>query len=254
MPKRSGRSPAPTTTDLPFRGFDPGIFRYLSGLKRHNNREWFEAHRQEYETFLREPLRAFVEEMDVRLARLAPEILGDPRRSLFRIYRDVRFSKEKLPYKTHTACWFFHHDAGRGVGSEAHGGAGLYFHVEPGASMVGGGIWMPPKPALDLIRDAINEHPAALPKLLKAPTFARRFGGLSNEEARLTRVPRGFPPDHPAAEWLRCKSFTAGRALSNAEVLDPKLPARLETDFKAMLPLVRWLNGTLGFLPAKSRL
>jgi uncharacterized protein (TIGR02453 family) len=199
-------------------------------------------------------MQAFVEEMDVRLARIAPELLGDPRRSLFRIHRDVRFSADKKPYKTHTACWFFHHDAGRGVGSESHGGAGLYFHIEPGQSMVGGGIWMPPKPTLDLIREAIAEKPTALPRLLKAPTFARRYGSLSNEEARLTRVPRGFAPDHPAAEWLRCKSFTAGRALTNAEVLDPKLPARLETDFKVMLPLVRWLNEAIGFRPATSRL
>jgi uncharacterized protein (TIGR02453 family) len=253
MPKRPSRSAAKADPDLRFAGFDPGIFRYLTALKRHNRREWFEAHRGEYETLVRDAMRAFVEEMDVRLARLAPELLGDPRRSLFRIHRDVRFSADKSPYKTHTACWFFHHDAGRGVGSEAHGGAGLYVHIEPNQSMVGGGIWMPPKPTLDLIRDAIAESPKALPKLLKAPAFVRRFGGLS-EEARLTRVPRGFAPDHPAAEWLRLKSFTAGRDLSNAEILDPKLPAKLEADISAILPLVRWLNQTIGFLPASSRL
>jgi uncharacterized protein (TIGR02453 family) len=191
--------------------------------------------------------------MDVRLARLAPELVGDPRRSLFRINRDVRFSSDKSPYKVHAACWFYHHEAGRGVGSEAHGGAGLYVHIEPGQSMVGGGIWMPPKPTLDLIREAIAGSPRALPALLRAPVFRRRFGELG-DEARLSRVPRGFAPDHPAAEWLRYKSFTAGRELTKAEVLDPKLPARLEADIRAMLPLVRWLNQAIGFRPLKHRL
>lgn len=253
MPKPPSRRPTVPLASQRFAGFDPGVFRYFASLKRHNERRWFEEHRVEYETHVRGPMRAFVEEMDVRLARLAPELLGDPRKSLFRIHRDVRFSADKAPYKTHTACWFFHRDAGRGVGSEAHGGAGLYFHIEPGQSMVGGGIWMPPKPTLDVIREAIADQPNSLKKLVAAPTFRRRFGSLS-DEARLTRVPRGFAPDHPAAEWLRLKSFTAGRDLTREEVLDPRLPARLEADFLALLPLVRWLNQAIGFLPATSRL
>ena len=253
MPKQPSRRPAAPVNTARFAGFDPGIFRFLASLKRHNQRDWFEAHRVEYRTHVQLPMAAFIEEMDIRLARLAPELLGDPRRSVFRIHRDVRFSADKSPYKTHTACWFFHHQAGRGVGSEAHGGAGLYVHIEPNQSMVGGGIWMPPKPTLDLIREAIAEHPTALKRLVQAPAFRRRFGGLS-DEAKLTRVPRGFAPDHPAADWLRLKSFTAGRELSRDEVLDPKLPLRLETDFRTLLPLVRWLNAAIGFLPAKSRL
>ena len=253
MPKQNRRRAAVPSVTQHFAGFDPALFRFFASLKRHNERGWFEGHRVEYESQVRGPMRAFVEEMDIRLARLAPELLGDPRRSLFRIHRDVRFSADKSPYKTHTACWFFHRDAGRGVGSEAHGGAGLYVHLEPNQSMVGGGIWMPPKPTLDLIREAIAEHPTALAKLLQAPAFRRRFGGLS-DEARLTRVPRGFAPDHPAGEWLRLKSFTAGRELTRDEALDPKLPARLETDFRTLLPLVRWLNAAIGFLPATSRL
>ena len=253
MPKRPSHPAQDPAGSGRFGGFDPGLFRFMISLKRHNRRDWFEQHRSEYETFVRVPMAAFVEEMDVRLARLAPELVGDPRRSLFRIHRDVRFSADKSPYKTHTACWFFHHHAGRGVGSEAHGGAGLYVHLEPGQCLVGGGIWMPPKPALDLIREAIADHPEVLESLVRAPTFRRRFGSLS-DEAKLSRVPRGFAPDHPAAEWLRLKSFTAGRDLTRAEALDPKLPARIETDFRAMLPLVRWLNAALGFPPATSRL
>ena len=253
MPKPPIRRPALPSATQRFAGFDPGVFRFFASLKRHNERSWFEEHRVEYEAHVRGPLRAFVEEMDVRLARLAPELLGDPRKSVFRIHRDVRFSADKSPYKTHAACWFFHHDAGRGVGSEAHGGAGLYVHIEPNQSMVGGGIWMPPKPTLDLIREAIAEQPTALKRLVEAPAFRRRFGGL-DEGAKLSRVPRGFAPDHPAAEWLRLKSFTAGRELTREEVLDPRFPVRLEADFLAMLPFVRWLNKAIGFLPAASRL
>ena len=253
MPKPPSRRPALPAPTQRFAGFDPGVFRFFASLKRHNQRSWFEEHRADYERHVRSPMRAFVEEIDVRLARLAPELLGNPRTSAFRIHRDVRFSADKSPYKTHAACWFFHHDAGRGVGSEAHGGAGLYFHIEPGQSMVGGGIWMPPKPTLDLIREAIAEHPTALRKLVEVSAFRRRFGGLS-EEVKLTRVPRGFAPDHPAADWLRLKSFTAGRDLTREEVLDPKLPDRLEADIRTLLPFVRWLNGAIGFLPATSRL
>ena len=110
-----------------FRGFTPAALRFLSSLKRNNTREWFQAHRAEYERDVRAPLAAFVEEMDVRFAELAPEIVGDPKRSLFRIHRDVRFSSDKSPYKTNAACWFYHGDAGRGVGSTTpHGGAGFY--------------------------------------------------------------------------------------------------------------------------------
>src|SRR5881398_2783298 len=133
--------------------FTTATFGFFRGLARNNAKPWFEAHRADYEGQVREPMRALIEEMDVRLARLAPEITGDPKRSLFRIYRDIRFSKDKSPYKTHAACGFRHRDADHRVGSEAErGSAGLYFHLEPGHSFVGGGIWMPPRPSLDRLR------------------------------------------------------------------------------------------------------
>src|SRR3954465_22824 len=140
--------------------------------------------------------------MDVRLAELAPEIGADPKRSLFRIHRDVRFSNDKSPYKTHAACWFYHADAGRGVGSAttAHGGAGFYFHMEPGRASLGGGIWMPPPPTLARIRERIDNEPAAPARPARAPR-ARRYGGLA-EEAMLARMPRGYDAAHPAAALL----------------------------------------------------
>src|SRR5689334_24421306 len=123
---------------------------FFRNLARHNSKPWFEAHRADYEEHVVAPMRALIEELDVRLARFAPEITGDPKRSMFRIYRDVRFSKDKSPYKTHAACWFRHNAADHRVGGDAEAGsAGLYFHLEPRESFVGAGIWMPPRLALD---------------------------------------------------------------------------------------------------------
>jgi len=233
--------------------FTVASLRFLRGLARNNDRAWFEAHRLDFEALIRDPMRELVEEMDVRLARLAPEIVGDPRRSIFRIHRDVRFSPDKSPYKTHAACWFFHRDASHRVGQESHGGgAGFYFQIAPGNALSGGGIWMPPREALARIRDAIAGRPAAFARTATRPAAARRFGGL-DEEGALKRVPRGYQSDHPAASWLRFRSFTLGRALSDSQVLGARLPALLESDFALMLPLVRWLNAALGLKAADRR-
>ena len=229
-----------------FTGFRPAALTFLRALRRHNDRTWFEAHRATYEEEVRAPLAALVEEVDVRLATAAPEIVGDPKRSLFRIHRDVRFSSDKSPYKTHAACWFYHGDAGRGVGSAttAHGGAGFYFHMEPGRASLGGGIWMPPRPTLARIRERIDEEPTSLARVLRLPAL-RRYGGLA-EEAMLARMPRGYDADHPAATLLRHQSFTVGRELTERELFSPTLPDLLARDYARILPLVRWLNGALG--------
>ena len=230
--------------------FTPKAFRFLRGLAKNNNKEWFEAHRADYETELREPMRDLIGEMNARFVKFAPEIAGDPKRSMFRINRDIRFSKDKSPYKTHAACWFHHRRATSRVGSEADAGsAGFYFHIEPGRSMVGGGLWMPPRPQLNALRDAIAEDSAGFDKVAKG--IPKRFGGL-DDEAVLTRMPRGFSEDHAAAKWLRYQSFTSGRLLKDVEVTGPKLPALLAREFDALLPLVRWLNGALGY-PAEGR-
>jgi uncharacterized protein (TIGR02453 family) len=233
--------------------FTEAALRFLRGLKRNNTKAWFERHRSQYELEVRDPMRTLIEEMDVRLARFAPEITGHPKRSMFRIYRDIRFSKDKSPYKTHAACWFHHRDADRRVGSEAEGGgAGFYFHLEPGSSFVGGGMWMPPRQVLGRIRDGIVEDPTGFDRIVRAPRLVRRFGGLS-DEAVLKRMPRGYPEDHPAARWLRYQSFVTGRELSDTQVLSARLPTLLEQEFTLMLPLVRWLNGTLALRPAMQR-
>lgn len=233
--------------------FTAASLTFLRGLARHNNKPWFEAHRDSYENDVRAPMRALIEEMDVRLARFAPEITGDPKHSMFRINRDIRFSKDKSLYKTHAACWFRHGDASHRVGGDAEAGsAGLYFHLQPGESFVGAGIWMPPRPVLDKIRDAIAEDPRGFARVVEQPRARRRFGGL-DDEAMLKRMPRGFADDHPAARWLRYQSFTVGRSLGDKHVLGPRLATRLEADFTLMMPLVRWLNGALGLRVAARR-
>ena len=230
--------------------FTPAALRFLRGLAKNNNKEWFERHRTEYEDEVREPMRDLIGEMNERLAKFAPEIGGDPKRSMFRINRDIRFSKDKSPYKTHAACWFHHKRATSRVGSEADAGsAGFYFHLEPGRCMVGAGLWMPPRPQLNKLRDAIAEDPNGFDRMAKGLT--KRFGGL-DDEAMLSRMPRGFAEDHPAAKWLRYQSFTSGRMLKDTDVTDAKLGALLAKDFQGMLPLVRWLNAAIGY-PAQTR-
>jgi len=237
-----------------FNGFRPAAFRFFRGLARNNAKPWFEANRAIYETEVRGPMRALIEEMDVELAAVAPEIVGDPRRSMFRINRDIRFSRDKSPYKTQAGCWFYHRDAGKKVGQDADGGgAGFYFHLEPGACLVAGGIWMPARGPLTKIRQAIADDPDALPGLVTDAAFRRRFGPLDTS-ARLTRVPRGFAPDHPAADWLRLQSFTAATPLTDAQVGSRRLVATLRRDFERLVPLVRWLNRALGYPPATRRI
>ena len=237
-----------------FTAFTPKAFTFLRGLRKHNRKEWFEAHRTEYEQELKQPLAALIEEMDVQLATIAPEIVGSPKKSAFRIHRDVRFSKDKSPYKTHVACWFFHRDIGTRMQSEAvHGGAGFYLHISPGECFCGGGIWMPPRPALLKIREALVDDLEGWDAIVGDRRFRRRFGAL-DQEGMLTRVPRGYPADHPAAAWLRYQSFTAGTPLTDEQVTSPRLPALLAGHYAAMTPFVRWLNLALGLKPHSSRL
>lgn len=235
-----------------FTGFRPAALTFLRALTRNNTREWFEANRERYESHIKRPMQILVEEIDARLGEIAPEMIGNPKKSIFRIYRDVRFSKDKSPYKTNAAAWFYHRDAGHAVGTAAvHGGAGFYFQIAPQECMVAGGIWMPPTAALKTLREAIADDPSELTSVLQQRTFKRTFGQLS-DEAVLKRTPRGFPADHPAAELLRYKSFTVSKPLSEAEILSSALPDIIALRYATMLPLIRWINRVLG-LPPHSR-
>jgi uncharacterized protein (TIGR02453 family) len=247
-----GRSaPEHLRSRMAFGGFRPRALSFLRGLARNNRREWFEAHRDEYEREVRQPMHAFIEEVDDRLGRFAPEIVGDPKRSMFRIHRDVRFSSDKSPYKLHAACWFFHRDAGKGVGQDAaHGGAGFYFHVEPGSCLVAGGIWMPPRHTLSRIRDALAERHDEFDAIVRAPAFRRRFGAPGTSSV-LRRMPRGYAAEHPAAAWLRYCSFTVSRPVADSLIQSPRLVDGVSREFQRILPMVRWLNVAIG-LPGHS--
>jgi uncharacterized protein (TIGR02453 family) len=232
--------------------FSQRALRFFRGLARHNEKAWFEAHRDEYETEVRQPMRELIEDLDVRFGEFAPEIGGDPRRSMFRIYRDIRFSKDKSPYKTHAACWFHHRNAARNVGSEADAGsAGFYFHLQPGGkSGLGAGLWMPPRPQLKKLREAVTDDLNGFDRMVRS--IPRRFGGL-DDDGSLKRMPRGYAENHPAAKWLRYQSFTSGRTLTDAQVTSTSLAGFLAREYEALLPLVRWLNGSLGLKRASRR-
>jgi len=251
MPKTTPKSKrAPSSDGLPFR---PAAFTFFRGLKRNNRKDWFDAHREQYERDVRGPIRDLIEEVDVRLARIAPEFIGDPRRSMFRIHRDIRFSKDKSPYKTAAGVWWYHEDAGRKVGQDAEGGgAGIYFHLAPEGCFSAGGIWMPAGAVLRKVREALAEDLEGFEAAIGSTTFKRRFGAL-DEEAMLKRMPRGFDDDHPAAKWLRYKSFTVHRPLTAAQVQSRNLPDTLAGDVEVMLPFLRWLNRAAGYRPRKRR-
>src|SRR2546428_754884 len=236
--------------------FSTATLTFLRGLKRHNDRAWFEAHRAVYQADVKQPMRELIEEMDVRLTRFAPEIIGEPKRSMFRIYRDIRFSPDKSPYKTHASCWFYHRDGSRAVGREAEGegaGAGFYFQIAPGDSFVGGGMWMPPRDALLKLREAIADDPTRFTKIATDRRLVRRFGGLS-DEAVLRRVPRGFAPDHAAARWLKFQSFVTGRPLTDAQAAGARLPAAGSGGFPPGRPPAGWVNRVLGARAGEARL
>ena len=228
---------------MAFRGWPAEAFDFYEGLEADNTKTYWNANKELYQRAVREPMEALLEQLE-------PEF-GAWR--VFRPYRDVRFSADKSPYKTNAACQFYHSDAGRGAGQDAEGaGAGLYFQLADGECFVAGGIWMPARPALEKIREALAADPEGLDEVVRAPVFRRRFKAL-DREAMLTRLPRGFAEGHPAERWLRYKSFTATRMLTERQATSARLPALLERDFAALVPLVRWLNGAIGYRPWERR-
>jgi uncharacterized protein (TIGR02453 family) len=233
-----------------FTGFRPAALRFFRDLSLNNNKGWFEAHRDVYEHEVRAPLRTLLEAVDVRLATVAPELTADLKRSIFRLNRDIRFSKDKSPYKAYASFWVNHRRVGSGGGPQVHGGAGLYFHLQPRASIVAAGFWMPPAPMLARIRAALNEDARGFKAALAA--MPKRWGALS-EEAMLKRLPRGFTESDPGAPWLRYQSFTVSHPVVATDLRQAKLPDILVREYAAVVPFVRWLNSSLGYPPDKSR-
>ena len=167
-------------------------------------------------------------------ATFAPEIVASPKVSLYRIYRDTRFSKDKSPYKTHVAAGFPHR------GLEKNQGAGFYLHITPSEFLIGGGLWNPESEDLAAVRHHIALQHKRLAAILKTRQFRRLFAGLSGEQ--LSRVPRGFPADHPAADFLRRKQFLASRLLPAQIVSTPQFGSIVLETFRALHPLLQFLN------------
>jgi uncharacterized protein (TIGR02453 family) len=219
-------------------GFTPATLAFLRALKRNNDREWFKARRERYERDVREPMIRVIEQLAVDFKKFAPEIVASPKASLYRIYRDTRFSGDKTPLKTNVAASF----PWRGL--HRHQGAGLYFEVAPGWVWIGGGMYAPEPPQLVKVREHIAETFPEIQTLSRANAFVTRFGTLQGE--KLIRVPRGYAADHPAADYLRHKQFLAGRELPADFATSDEFYAELLATFKAVVPLVRFLNEPLG--------
>lgn len=217
-----------------FPGFPPEALRFLRTLKRNNDRDWFQRHKHIYDEKIKQPMVELVLALGREMQRFAPEMPCDPARSIYRIYRDTRFSPNKTPYKTHIAAIFHPR------GMQKHNCAGLYFHVAPEGVEIAGGVYMIEPEALLAIRRRISERHEQFRSIIAARAFRRLFGRMWGEQ--LTRVPKGFAADHPAADLLRYKQFLAdvskpAKLAESAELL----PTLVEL-FRGMMPLVRFLN------------
>jgi uncharacterized protein (TIGR02453 family) len=210
---------------------------FLRALKRNNDREWFRARKPEYERHVRGPMIEMLDRLAGDLPRFAPEVVSDPRVSLYRIYRDTRFSADKTPLKTHAAAHFPSRSFRRGEG------AGLYFEIAPTWCWIGGGLYMPSSSDLHAIREHIAANHRALHRIVTGSAFRRAVGALDGEQ--LTRVPRGYLKDHPGEYYLRFKQFLAGREYEAAFATTPRFYRQVLTTFEAVVPLVRFLNEPL---------
>jgi uncharacterized protein (TIGR02453 family) len=220
-------------------GFSAEALQFLTDLAAHNERSWFQPRKADYERLLKEPMEGLVVALGERFANLGIPIEADPRHAIFRIYRDVRFSKDKSPYKTHVSASLPWVEPADSPDAAPHGN-GAYVHIEPGHSYVGGGMWHPEKARLDAFRRAVVDDPDAVRAVLDDPEFMRRLGPLDSHEM-LKRVPPGFPADHPMVAELRFKDLTFGRGLSDEEVVSQSLPDILAEDLSSAAPVFRFL-------------
>lgn len=210
---------------------------FLRALKRNNDREWFRARKDEYEQHVRGPMIELLGRLAQDFARFAPELVSDPRVSLYRIYRDTRFSHDKTPLKTHVAAHFPSRGLPRGEG------AGLYFEIAPKWVWIGGGLYMPSSTDLQAIRSHIADTHPTLHRIVRTRAFAQAAGALGG--AQLTRVPRGYVKDHPAADYLRYRQFLAGREFEPEFATSTRFYPELLKVFRGVVPLVRFLNAPL---------
>jgi len=224
----------------PFEGFPKESITFFKKLKRNNNRDWFNAHKGDYEEQIKFPMQSFIASMQPVFADFAPQFDVHPKRSMFRIYRDTRFSKDKTPYKTHMAAHFVLR--GKPKGFE---GSGYYLHIAPGEVFIGGGIYLPDNDQLKKIRKYLAEHSKEFLGIINKPTFKKMFPAISGQ--KLSRPPKGFDPNHPMIEWLKMKQFFTGVELKE-ETCHKKDFSKLVAKYcKELAPLVDVMNKAMGF-------
>ncbi len=214
--------------------FTTELFRYLARLKRNNNREWFLAHRDEFEICVRQPALRFITEFAAPLYEIAPHLNADPRPSrgsMFRIYRDVRFSSDKRPYKTHVAMRFSHR------GKDVHS-PGFYLHLESGGCFAASGLWRPEPPTLLKVRNAIVSRPEEW----------RAVRPLLNwdDAGRLRRPPRGFPADHEFVEDLKLRDLGTSVDFTDQQVCSPRFMSIFANACRTMSPVAAFLSSAVG--------
>jgi uncharacterized protein (TIGR02453 family) len=230
-------------SETTFRGFSRDAMQFLVDLAGNNDRAWFNPRKDEYEKLLKEPMEALCVALQERFEARGLPLRADPKKSPFRIYRDVRFTKDKSPYKTNLGADFPYVDpAAAPTGEEGpHSGGGGYLHISPAESFVGGGMWHPEPARLAAWRDMIDKEPKKVLAAIEEPGFVARFGSVNSDGDALKRVPTGFPPDHPHAELLKMKNVTFGRVLKQDEVFSAKLPDVIVDDFAAAMPVYKLL-------------
>ena len=228
--------------------FSPNAMKFLRGLARHNDREWFEARRAVYEQELRVPMLALIEEINAVMAGterrtgFAPDHVRPPAKVMMRIYRDIRFSSDKRPYKTHISAWWSRR------GMEKTSGAGYYVDIGPKAVFAAAGVYMPERAQLLALRRWMAGHHAAYRKLLASAQRARRGSAVTLrgiDGQPLSRMPKGFAADHPAGDLLRARNWGVHADFPVELALSPQLgPAAVEA-FRRSAPLVDALNGAI---------
>ena len=217
--------------------FTPKTIPFLRSLRRHNDRQWFRERRDVYDAHVRGPMVAVIEQLAEDFHHFAPELVATSKISLFRIYRDTRFSKDKSPLKTQVAAIFPHRELGRLEG------AALYLEVAPTHVMFAGGLHAPSSPDLQRIREDLTHRYRRLRTIIGSVGFRRTLGPLDGKV--LQRVPHGYPRTHPAADLLRRREFLASKKYSANFAADPRFYRELLRVFRQIVPLVRFLNQPL---------
>ena len=212
----------------------PEALKFLRALEKHNTRDWFNERKATYESELKEPMLAILRKVTDAMLDFAPDHVRPAEKSLFRIYRDTRFSNNKLPYKTHVAAWWSH------MGMEKTSGAGYYFQISPKGVVIAAGAYMPEKDQLAAIRHWLLDNHAEFRAVLDKPAIQKTFKEFEGEA--LTRPPKGFPPDHPAIDLIKCKQWGLSTTLPAETALEPNFASTLIKHFKLLAPMVNALN------------